>query len=155
MKQSISYFPEGEWAGPTGNALAWNMVASLPPRAADEDLRVARSNRANVLLVGHDPHVSDAAAYLAGSATSATVTMWTADGPRFPPHVTPEIVVIARHVEQLGSKEQLELLYWLTMASEETRVISTASPALWPMVCEGAFNPQLYYRLNTVCIRLA
>jgi DNA-binding NtrC family response regulator len=51
--------------------------------------------------------------------------------------------------------EQQELLRWLRLGGDKTRVISTASAALWPMVRDGAFSPELYYRLNTVCIRVS
>ena len=155
MKQPVTFFAEDEGRQPAGNDLRWKMVAAVPAPAADEDLRLARASRANVLLLGDDPQVSDAAAYLAGSAASATVTMWTTARLRLPPPAPPDIVVIVRHVEWLGTNEQQELLQWLTLATRPTRVISTASLSLWPMVCEGAFNPELYYRLNTVCIRVS
>lgn len=155
MKQPVMFFAEDEGRQPASNDLLWKMVAAVPAPAADEDLRLARASRANVLLIGDDPQVSDAAAYLAGSAGSGTVTMWTTVRLRLPRPATPEIVVIARRIDRLDPSEQQELLQWLTMASRATRVISTASASLWPMVCEGAFNPELYYRLNTVCIRVS
>lgn len=155
MKQSPTFFAGRERPHAARTDLLWKMVASLPARVAGNDLRRARTIGPNVLLVGHDPQVADAATYLAGSAASAPLTMWSAtDGLRLPREVTRDVVV-ARDVEALRPNEQQELLHWLTLASGEMRVISTASPALWPMVRDGAFSPELYYRLNTVCIRMS
>lgn len=123
-------------------------------RAAADDLRLARASGANVLLIGHDPQISDAAAFIAGSAAASAVTMCAADGLHLPHETMPERVVIARDVDGLRPTDQQELLQWLTLATGEMRVISTASPSLWPMVREGAFSSALYYRLNTVCVHL-
>ncbi|MGH9410380.1 MAG: hypothetical protein ACRD1V_13105 [Vicinamibacterales bacterium] len=155
MKQSPTFFAARERVYSARLDLMWNAVTISPARTAADDLRLARASGANVLLIGRDPEVSDAAADLAGSAASAGVTMWTADGPRGPSRAAHDAVVIARAVEGLRPNEQQNLLHWLTAAGGETRVISTASPSLWPMVVEGAFSAELYYRLNTVCIRLS
>jgi hypothetical protein len=152
VKQSSTFFAgRGSHASPTDRF--WKMEASLPVRNADDDWHLARASEANVLLIGRDPEVSDAAVYLA-SAVSPTVTMWTANVQPIPRQAT-KVVVLARNVDGLGPKEQQELLRWVDLAAGQTRLISTASPSLWPMVRDGAFNSELYYRLNTVCVRLS
>ncbi len=149
VKQPPTYFADPERAD-TARA---DLLRTNACPAAD-DLRLARASGANVLLIGHDPDVSDAAAYIAGSAAAAAVTMCAAEGLHLPRETMPDAVVIARDVEGLRPHDQQELLQWLTLATGEMRVISTASPSLWRMVRDGAFSSELYYRLNTVCVHL-
>lgn len=155
MKQSpTTFFACSERADTARADLQWKTSASVRARNASDDLRLARASGANVLLIGHDPHVSEAATYVAGSAASAAVTMSGAGGLRLPYATTPRILVMARDIEGLRPSEQQQLLQWLALAGGETRVISTASPLLWSMVRAGAFSSDLYYRLNTVCVHL-
>jgi len=155
VKQSPTFFAGADRAQAARTNLLWKTEPASPERGAADDLRLARESGANVLLIGHDPDVTAAAAYVAGSAASAAVAMRTAAGLRLPREASQDGVVIARDVEGLQPDEQQELLHWLTLASGETRLISTASPSLWPMVRDGAFSPELYYRLNTVCVHLS
>lgn len=152
MKQSPTSLA-GRERTPARTDRLWKMAASVAPPAAVDDLTFARASGANVLLIGHNPQVSDAAQYVAGTAASP-LTIWLADGLRLPGPAAKSLVVLARDVDGLFPDEQLQLLQWLKMANGETRVVSTASPALWPMVRDGAFNAQLYYQLNTLCIEL-
>lgn len=124
-----------------------------PLQRGNDDLSLARECEVNVLLIGDDPELSNAAASLAGSAAPATVALWAANVLPLPPQT--DLVVVARGVDKLRPAEQHQMLQWLNVAGRHTRVISTASPALWPMVRDGAFCPELYYRLNTVCVRLS
>lgn len=130
------------------------MAASLAGYAGGDDLSLARASGANVLLIGQDPQVSDAAEYVAGAAASTPLAIRLADGLRLPRTAPKDLVVIAFDVDGLFPAEQLQLLQWLRTAGGETRIVSTASPALWPMVREGAFSGELYYQLNTVCVQL-
>jgi sigma-54-interacting transcriptional regulator len=150
----MTYLAGPERAATARADLLWKTAAAVPVRAAADDLQLARASGANVLLIGHDPQVSDAAAFVAGSAASAAVTMCAADGLRLPRQATQDVVVIAHDVDGLRPTDQQELLQWLTLATGEMRVISTASPSLWPMVRDGVFSSELYYRLNTVCVHL-
>lgn len=152
MKQS-STFCTGRGSHASRAEGLWKMDASLPLRNTGDDWQLARASEANVLLIGRDPELGDAAVYLA-SAASPAVTMWTTTVQPMPRQAA-NVVVVARNVDGLGSKEQQELLRWLDLAAGQTRVISTASPSLWPMVRDGAFSLELYYRLNTVCVRLS
>jgi sigma-54-interacting transcriptional regulator len=131
---------------------AWKVADTGQAPHVDDDLSLARTCGGNVLLIGDDPDVSNAAASLAGSAGSATVTLWAANVHRLAPQAQ-HFVVIARGVDEFGAAEQRQMLHWLDVEGRHARVISTASPALWPKVRDGAFCPELYYRLNTVCVR--
>ena len=155
MRQSPTFVAGREREYPPRTDLFLNRVQSSPPTATDDDLRLARASGANVLLIGHDPQVSDAAAYVADSPVGAAATTWTPDGLCRPRRASQDDIVLARCLDRFGPDTQHELRHWLTVVGFETRVISTASPSLWTMVREGAFSPELYYRLNTVCLRLA
>lgn len=154
MKQSPTFVAGRDRELPPRTDLFLNRIPSSPLPATDDDLRLARASGANVLLIGHDPQVSDAAAYVAGSPVGSAATTWTAGGLRRPRQASQDDVVLAQGLDRFGPDTQHDLLHWLTVVGLETRIISTASPALWTMVREGAFSPELYYRLNTVCLRL-
>lgn len=62
--------------------------------------------------------------------------------------------MVLRNVDSLPADEQRRLLSLLASAATPRRVISTASAPLFPMVCGGRFDADLYYRLNVVYIDL-
>ena len=59
-----------------------------------------------------------------------------------------------RDIDELDADGQALLFDWLESASAERQIVCTASDSLLPLVNAGAFDPGLYYRLNTVSIRL-
>jgi transcriptional regulator of acetoin/glycerol metabolism len=54
----------------------------------------------------------------------------------------------------LTLEEQRRLLEWLQETAGRTRVVSTTSAPLLPLVEDGVFLDTLYYRLNTVYVEL-
>jgi hypothetical protein len=60
--------------------------------------------------------------------------------------------MVLRDVDELDADGQLLLFDWLERA--ERQIVSTVSFPLLPLVDAGAFHQGLYYRLNTVSIRL-
>ena len=57
-------------------------------------------------------------------------------------------------VDTLTTDEQASLNQWLAARTGRTRVISTSSVSLLPLVQSGAFSDDLYYRLNTIWVDL-
>jgi transcriptional regulator of acetoin/glycerol metabolism len=57
-------------------------------------------------------------------------------------------------IDTLTLAEQLALQDWLVLRHGRTRVVSTTSASLMPLVESGAFSDALYYRLNVVSIDL-
>ena len=65
----------------------------------------------------------------------------------------PSGTLVFLNVDALDAAGQASLLDWLESAGER-QIVSTAADSLLPLIRAGAFDLSLYYRLNTVCIRL-
>jgi len=63
--------------------------------------------------------------------------------------------MILHDVGALTLEEQRRLLDWLLETTGRTRVVSTTSGPLLPLVEVGLFLDTLYYRLNTVYLDVA
>jgi hypothetical protein len=63
--------------------------------------------------------------------------------------------VVLHDVDRLAPAWQSELLEWLNEEAGRTQVVSTTSRSLLPLIDTGDFLPTLFYRLNTIHIRLA
>lgn len=63
------------------------------------------------------------------------------------------LVVVDGHL--LDARRQQALGDWLSDSSNaETQVVTLAQMPVFPLVRAGQFDASLYYRLNTICIRL-
>ena len=63
--------------------------------------------------------------------------------------------LIVTDVHLLDTHRQRALSEWLAdAANASTQVLSLAPVPVFPLVREGRFDASLYYRLNTICIRL-
>jgi transcriptional regulator of acetoin/glycerol metabolism len=62
--------------------------------------------------------------------------------------------VVLRDIDALDASSQVLLLDWLENHAGGRSIISTASASLLPLVEAGLFDRRLYYRVNTVYIRL-
>lgn len=129
-----------------------NNRPELHAKKADWDL--ARVTKANLLLVGSEQTVSN-----------LVFAMWSIfDGPiavrgpherlRLSPIADSAGTLVLYGVETLSAAEQVALNQWLAARTGRTRVISTSSIALLPLVQSCAFSDQLYYRLNTIWVDL-
>jgi len=116
----------------------------------DIDLRLARSTRANLLLVGHEPALSNALASVMADNGGAIDIHASTGFLALPAPRSGVRTIVLRDVDVLTSLEQHRVLDWLTLAGSHTRVISTAGRPLLPMVREQAFSAALYYRLNVL-----
>jgi Sigma-54 interaction domain len=61
--------------------------------------------------------------------------------------------LILQDVDLLSAAEQTRLLAWMGSASRHTRIVSTTSSPLSPLVARGLFNGELYYRLNVILLQ--
>jgi hypothetical protein len=131
---------------------------STPPGlspAIHRDLNVARSSRANVLLVGAEPAVVSLVGALVPAPPAGVMVRCDDDKLRLPANNAKVATVVLQGVEALCADAQRRLLEWLDAAKSETQVISTAGAPLLPLVESHEFNDTLYYRLNTVYIDLS
>jgi hypothetical protein len=112
-----------------------------------DDCRVARTTRANLLLIGTETCVED-----------IVRTLWSRDGlsrwrPGQPLSLPTDTgTVILHEVDQLTGEDQLRLSRWLEAGEDHAQVVSTATAPLLPRVEAGTFIDTLYYRLNTICV---
>ena len=111
-----------------------------------------RTRRCNVLLVG------------APEATAAALSLLR-------PHLREPIVrtlpgvpldlergmngtVVLEAVSELGAEDQSRMLRWLDETNDRAQTISTTTTPLFPLVVRGLFDEGLYYRLNSVLLRV-
>jgi len=129
-----------------------NDRCDVHPRNVDWDL--ARVTKANLLLVGGEQTVSN-----------LVFAMWSIfDGPiavkgpherlRLLPAADPVGTLVLYGADTLTTDEQASLNHWLVARTGRTRVITTSSVSLLPLVESGAFSDELYYRLNTIWVDL-
>jgi hypothetical protein len=120
-----------------------------PVSLAEEDWRLARGARVNLLLVGPDRSIPNTLTALLPDLREPIAT-WSPGQPFTLPPASQAGTVILYDVGALGHDDQLRLLTWLDQAVGRTQVVSTASAPLLPRVEAGAFIDTLYYRLNVV-----
>jgi hypothetical protein len=108
--------------------------------------------RSNVLVIGP-------VAETEATVSAIVVTLekpayfWTPDVP-LPPHADGRAIVI-REVATLSPALQLAWLAWLTAQQGRHRhIIATSSIPVFPLVTQGMFLADLYYRLNTILLDL-
>ena len=121
--------------------------------AAASDLNVARSTRANLLVLGPEQLVKNVLKLVAPTLKRDIVVQAGEGGLQLPASLRPSTLVI-QDVDMLTTGEQRRLLEWLDGGSTRTQVISTASTPLLARVEANTFNETLYYRLNTIYIDL-
>jgi hypothetical protein len=129
----------------SGNSLDW---ASF-----ELDLALVRRTKANLLLVGSECLVMNV---IRGVIADVPASIIHAEAgrlllPEAWPH--PGTVVLC-DVDTLDAGGQVRLSEWLEHGGADHQIISTSSTPLLPLIEAGAFDPTLYYRLNTVYIRL-
>jgi transcriptional regulator of acetoin/glycerol metabolism len=121
--------------------------------SAASDLNVARTTRANVLVVGPEPLVKNVLKLVAPATRHDGIVQSREGRLCLPSPLRPSTVVV-HDVDALTTAEQRQLLEWLDAPITRTQVISTASRPLLPRVEAQTFNETLYYRLNTIYIDL-
>jgi len=62
--------------------------------------------------------------------------------------------LIIEDVDALSGSDQRRMLQWMLGPGSETRVISMATRRLFALVDDGRFDATLYYRLNTMLLRV-
>jgi hypothetical protein len=134
----------------SGAQQAWNRGAESPAW----EWGPGRLPKANLLFVGSDLMVSNVVCSLWPNFAEPIVVRRRDDRLRLAPSSEPVGTMILYGVDTLTDHEQNALQDWLSVRNGRTRVVSTVSTSLLPMVEACAFSDGLYYRLNTVCIDL-
>ena len=110
--------------------------------------------KANLLLVGAEQTVSNLVFAMWSIFDGPVAVRGPHDRLRLAPASDPVGTLVLYGVETLTGEEQQSLNAWLAAKSGHTRVVSTASVSLLPLVQSRAFDDQLFYRLNTIWVDL-
>ena len=122
-------------------------------RAANADLLVVSTPRVNLLLTGTADLIQLALIQFIPSVCGP-VEIWTRSAHLQLPPPSQAGTLILRDVDALSAFDQHRLLKWLDQPNLRTRVISTTTADLRACVDAGAFDSDLFYRLNVACVDL-
>jgi hypothetical protein len=124
-------------------------VSSAIPTSADE-WRAILEGTANVLIEGPAPWTEAIVGALVHQLQHPFVE-WR----RSPPRPAPSGPVVVPAVHGFDSAAQGELLQWMNSADRRCplRLLTTSHVPLFPLVEDGRFLRNLYYRLNMILIR--
>ncbi len=107
--------------------------------------------RSNALLQGPPLALKEAITtlerYLQAPQTPASAAQWS-----LPSGEAGTLFI--EHVDECSIEQQHELLEWSTGAAGSVQVITTSERPLYDVVEHGDFLSALYYRLNTIHVRL-
>jgi hypothetical protein len=122
--------------------------------SVEDALDIVRNTRANLLVIGPGSLVMDVVLWAVADEPATIVTPSDGGRLRLPQPSLPRSILVFRDIDELDDQGQASLFAWLESAGHERQIVCTASPSLVSLVRTGTFNRALYYRLNTVCIRL-
>ena len=74
--------------------------------------------------------------------------------PPAPLSTLPSGTLVIWDVDRLDGPQQRACLAWMDRHAAAVQVISIAARTVFPLVQARAFLPELYYRLNTICLPL-
>ena len=123
-----------------------------PSPISDEGL--ARSTNLNLLIMGADDVVAGFVASLWPDLVVPSVVRRRGERLRLLPPPRPAGTIVVYDVHTLTRQEQDALNRWMNAGNNQTRVVSTATQSLMPVLETGAFNDELYYRLNMLTFDL-
>jgi hypothetical protein len=134
----------------TSHERASSFNARLAP-SPPEDSRLVHAALVNLLLKGIDG-VTDEVLDTLRPDLCVPITTWRPGERLALPPAARAGTLILHDVGALTLEEQRRLLEWLQETAGRTRVVSTTSAPLLPLVEDGVFLDTLYYRLNTVYV---
>ena len=123
--------------------------------SVEDDLDVVRYTDVNVLVTGPECLVTKVIRRVIADVPASIVIPCQAGRLPLSRSSLPPGTLVFRDVDALDADGQALLFDWLETTSAERQIVSTAAAPLLPLVNAGAFDPELYYRLNTVYIKLA
>jgi len=120
----------------------------------DEEWRVVRTARANVLFMGQGASAKRVVEALQ-SQLSGPIQVWRPGARLVLPPVEQAGTLILQELGAMRHDDQRHLHDWLQVSSGHTRVISTARQPVHPLLEAGTFSDTLYYRLNVLCFQVS
>ena len=120
----------------------------------DEEWRVVRTARANVLFMGQGVAAKKVVEALR-SQLSDPIQVWRPGAHLILPPVEQAGTLILQELGAMRHDDQRHLHDWLQVSSGHTHVISTARQPVHPLLEAGTFSDTLYYRLNVLCFQVS
>jgi hypothetical protein len=124
--------------------------------SVEDALDIVGNTKANLLIIGPEAQVMDVVRWAIAQVPASIIVSASEAGRLRLRHLSlPGSILVLRDIDELDPEGQASLFEWLDTARGDQQIVCTASPLLLSMVNTGAFDSRLFYRLNTVCIRLA
>ena len=122
--------------------------------SVEDDLDIVADTKANLLVIGPECPVMNVIRRVIADVPASIVIPCQAGRLPLSRSSLPPGTLVFRDVDSLDADGQALLFDWLESAGAERQIVSTAAAPLLPLVDAGAFDSRLYYRLNTIYIRL-
>jgi hypothetical protein len=119
---------------------------------SDEGL--ARFTNLNLLIMGADDVVASFVTSLWPYLSAPRVVRHRGEQLQLLSTSPPPGTIVVYDVHTLTRREQDALHRWMNAGNGRTRVVSIATQSLLPVLETGAFNDELYYRLNVLTLDL-
>jgi len=116
---------------------------------SSDSLTSLHTHRSNVLLVGPEAHVARVLPAITRLVTPP-IESCAAGRLALPTRLVGTLVL--RNAHRLSVDEQQELFGWMSAASIDSQVITTATIPLFPLVLRKHFSDALFYRLTEMCL---
>lgn len=129
-----------------------NRRRGAEPPTSDEGL--ARFTKLNLLIMGADDVVARFVTSLWPYFLAPRVVRRRGEELHLLPTSRPAGTILVYDVHTLTRPEQDALHSWMDAGGNRTRVVSTTTQSLLPVLDTGAFNDDLYYRLNVLTLDL-
>jgi len=135
----------------------------LPAKSSDDrrgtesligDEGLARFTDLNLLIMGADDVVARVLTTLWPYFSAPRVVRHRGEQLRLLTTSPPAGTILVYDVHTLTRREQDALHRWMNAGNNRTRVVSTTTQSLVPVLETGAFNDDLYYRLNLLTLDL-
>jgi hypothetical protein len=118
------------------------------------DERLARLTKLNLLIMGADDVVAGFVTSLWPYLLAPRIVRRRGEQLRLLSTSRPPRTILVYDVDTLTRPEQDALRRWMNAGNNGTRVVSTITQSLLPKLETGAFNDELYYRLNVLTFDL-
>ena len=130
------------------------LTRRLLERLTDEEWRVVRTARANVLFMGQGVSAKKVVEALQ-SQISGPIQVWRPGARLVLPPAEQAGTLVLQELGAMAHDDQRHLHDWLQVSSGHTRVISIAQQPVLPLLEAGTFSDTLYYRLNVLCFQVS
>lgn len=118
------------------------------------DEGLARLTKLNLLIMGADDVVAKFVTSLWPHFLAPRIVRRRGEPLRLSPTSPPAGTILVYDVDTLTRQEQDALHRWMNAGNDRTRVVSTTTQSVLPVLQAGAFSADLYYRLNVLTLDL-